>query len=997
MAEGSLRALLHSSEHLRVLLEAQLIQPPSSNSRTVVEESICASDSGNARVLAIIAHKDDRYASEEGSLFVCTSTSQDDTTPEIKVENVFPLISGFSISLAQIKQSISEARTHDDENDTGFSLTIYPGKSLYSGLESNSVSFFARDMKALRLFMEECRGLTKTEENLMMSRLDSEFLWLLPYTSDRELSNLFEFVPQDLRLIDQPLQTRLSPSLAGSPDDDIADFRLMRDVWIPTQARETSLNSQYRLKIRIGTFNVNGKLPSQDLSSWILSQASTSSANVFSNSLSKNISPTAASGLAKKSIDSPFKVVDPTTRIHDTSGQMSNLANTDPDLLVLGFQELDLSTEALIYSSATAREDAWCRAVFAALGEKMELYEKLVSRQHVGLLIVVIAKKTLISCFSNVQTSIASTGIMGIMGNKGGSAVRLTFTPPISNSVDVISPGPTILTFVNSHLAAFDEMAEKRNSDFQEISKKLKFAPPLSDRAGTVPVHMSVYESDVLFWMVSEIRLLFYCFQSLLLGWYVPLTARLRYSESKHVDLNYRIDLHNEEVRGILASDKSPGRLETLLRYDQLKKASRSKKAFYGFLEHPITHLPTYRFSPGIETDALGYDTKRKPAWTDRILHMAGRNASVRQFSYTCHPQITMSDHKPVAADFSLDVDVYDQNSYSDIYRKLFKSLARMEDYPNRVIKLDTTSVDMGFVSYKRSTSQKLNLTNSGQSPCAYRFVPHAPDTAAHPEWLYIEPMQAILLPGESLQVTITSHVDNEIACKLNLGQKDLRTTLILHTILGKDHFISVAAEYQRTCFATKLSWLTRLPGPVRSLNSLHDLRPEDQPINAPSEIMRLVNWMMSGHVDDGMFTLPGDESVIDTIRECLETGDEFPFLQADTDLTVMLSFGETLLRLLDSLVDPVVPIFLHSQCTQMKNRDEAFELLETFPPVSVNVWISLTALLHFLCQSDNQPSEKAERIATIFTPILLRDEPDSDLPSVSLLGKRKFLLYFIA
>ncbi|KAG5337216.1 hypothetical protein C0989_010267 [Termitomyces sp. Mn162] len=280
----------------------------------------------------------------------------------------------------------------------------------------------------------------------------------------------------------------------------------MRDVWIPTQARETSLNSQYRLKIRIGTFNVNGKLPSQDLSSWILSQTSTtSSANVFSVSLSKNISPTAASGLAKKSIDSksssPFKVVDPTTRIHDTTGQMSK--NTDPDLLVLGFQELDLSTEALVYSSGTAREDAWCRAVFAALGEKIELYEKLVSRQHVGMLIVVIAKKTLISCFSNVQTSIASTGIMGIMGNKGGNAVRLTFTPPISNSGDVRSPGPTILTFVNSHLAAFDEMAEKRNSDFQEISKKLKFGPPLSDRAGTVPVHMSVYESDVLFWMTE--------------------------------------------------------------------------------------------------------------------------------------------------------------------------------------------------------------------------------------------------------------------------------------------------------------------------------------------------------------------------------------------------------------------------------------------------------------------------------------------------------------
>lgn len=48
----------------------------------------------------------------------------------------------------------------------------------------------------------------------------------------------------------------------------------------------------------------------------------------------------------------------------------------DPDLLVLGFQELDLSTEALLYSSGTAREDAWCLAVVAALGEKAVQYEK---------------------------------------------------------------------------------------------------------------------------------------------------------------------------------------------------------------------------------------------------------------------------------------------------------------------------------------------------------------------------------------------------------------------------------------------------------------------------------------------------------------------------------------------------------------------------------------------------------------------------------------------
>jgi phosphatidylinositol-bisphosphatase len=50
-----------------------------------------------------------------------------------------------------------------------------------------------------------------------------------------------------------------------------------------------------------------------------------------------------------------------------------------PDILALGFQELDLSTEALIYSLGSAKEDAWTMAITAALGEKAMDYEKVVS------------------------------------------------------------------------------------------------------------------------------------------------------------------------------------------------------------------------------------------------------------------------------------------------------------------------------------------------------------------------------------------------------------------------------------------------------------------------------------------------------------------------------------------------------------------------------------------------------------------------------------------
>ena len=59
------------------------------------------------------------------------------------------------------------------------------------------------------------------------------------------------------------------------------------------------------------------------------------------------------------------------------SSNLPPLETEDPDLLVLGFQELDLSTGALLYSSETVREDAWCTAALAGLGEKAEKYQKV--------------------------------------------------------------------------------------------------------------------------------------------------------------------------------------------------------------------------------------------------------------------------------------------------------------------------------------------------------------------------------------------------------------------------------------------------------------------------------------------------------------------------------------------------------------------------------------------------------------------------------------------
>ena len=64
----------------------------------------------------------------------------------------------------------------------------------------------------------------------------------------------------------------------------------------------------------------------------------------------------------------------------------------------------------------------------------------------------------------------------------------------------------TVFTFVNAHLAASDEMVERRNYDFQELSGRLAFSS--NELNGSyLPTSFAehtdnIYQSDVLFWMV---------------------------------------------------------------------------------------------------------------------------------------------------------------------------------------------------------------------------------------------------------------------------------------------------------------------------------------------------------------------------------------------------------------------------------------------------------------------------------------------------------------
>ena len=65
------------------------------------------------------------------------------------------------------------------------------------------------------------------------------------------------------------------------------------------------------------------------------------------------------------------------------------------------------------------------------------------------------------------------------------------------------------MTFVNAHLAAFDEMFEKRNADFHDLSRRLTFDSGVpaheelvaGKKASSPTVPLNVYQTDALFWL----------------------------------------------------------------------------------------------------------------------------------------------------------------------------------------------------------------------------------------------------------------------------------------------------------------------------------------------------------------------------------------------------------------------------------------------------------------------------------------------------------------
>lgn len=144
--------------------------------------------------------------------------------------------------------------------------------------------------------------------------------------------------------------------------------------------------------------------------------------------------------------------------------------NQMPELICVGLQEMVALNAQNVLAKGFSEQQGhkWLQVILRRLNdyeEKYNPYEVVAHECLVGLWICLISTRKLKTSLKEVSVGHCATGIGGVLGNKGGVAVRFQMLD-------------STVCIVNSHLAAHRESFVKRNKDFHEILYSGMFPDP---------------------------------------------------------------------------------------------------------------------------------------------------------------------------------------------------------------------------------------------------------------------------------------------------------------------------------------------------------------------------------------------------------------------------------------------------------------------------------------------------------------------------------------
>ncbi|XP_045772514.1 inositol polyphosphate 5-phosphatase K-like isoform X2 [Maniola jurtina] len=273
-----------------------------------------------------------------------------------------------------------------------------------------------------------------------------------------------------------------------------------------------------------------------------------------------------------------------------------------PDFYVIGLQEVKSQPQNMLMDSLFS--DQWTQMFNKILCRQGFVVAKSIRLQ--GIILLVYTQMKHLPHLREIVAQYTKTGLGGLWGNKGAVSVRFNIY------------GCSVC-LVNCHLTAHEHLLADRINDYNTI---------LKEHGYQVSETSNILFHDYVFWIG---------------------------------DLNFRTDHPtgssptSEEIVATLQKVEKD-KYTALLKHDQLLAVMDSGEAFSEFSEPEIRFPPTYKFLMGSDD----YDLKRKPSWTDRILYKViannYENITLRAdlISYNHIPHYTVSDHKPVVAQFNI-------------------------------------------------------------------------------------------------------------------------------------------------------------------------------------------------------------------------------------------------------------------------------------------------------------------------------------------------------
>ena len=228
--------------------------------------------------------------------------------------------------------------------------------------------------------------------------------------------------------------------------------------------------------------------------------------------------------------------------------------------------------------------------------------------------LVIICRSDLKARIRQLTSSTEATGIAHVLGNKGGVATGFV----IDNT--------TSLAFVTSHLAARVTRLHTRQENYEEIVNGLHLGG-MAHGAQPVKAMDFLHSYDHVFWFG---------------------------------DMNYRIDLGThgtpKEYKKVVKLATDPDERYQLQDFDQLRKQMNTNSVLCDFEEGAIDFPPTYRMLKNGD----GYSNKKyqNPSYCDRVLwkSLPGSAPQLYQTLYASAPNLNSSDHRPVCANFHVNV-----------------------------------------------------------------------------------------------------------------------------------------------------------------------------------------------------------------------------------------------------------------------------------------------------------------------------------------------------